>query len=419
VDANGDILLSTADSEILGGLSFDDGDIIAFNTLSGTATLVVAELDLFDDGDGDVTGVDALSDGALLITFEGAGEVISGDAYSAGDVVRYDPLTDTASLFFSGASFAGAGAPDVDAVDFEELVSPDVPSFVFFFSDNNNIDNQIGGLTYTDGDVVIYDSEADVATLFFAETNFDLNADVDAFHLLPDGTFLLSTLFNGRTLGGLTFNDGDLVQYDPVLDKASIFVLSEASFGGPADISAITLAPDGDLLLSTREVTSLGGVTFTDGDIVRYDIDTGTAAIVVPGTAIFDDGLGDLSSLHLLPDGTFLLSFASSTEVISGTTFNDGDIVLYDPVADTAVAVFQETQFTDGSTLHEIDALWVPSPGDCDIDGGVDFADFESAAACAAGPDLAPATGCACFDLDDDGDVDIGDLARFAPGFTG
>jgi hypothetical protein len=45
--------------------------------------------------------------------------------------------------------------------------------------------------------------------------------------------------------------------------------------------------------------------------------------------------------------------------------------------------------------------------------------DFSSLAACLAGPDVPAAAGCACYDFDDDGTVDLEDLAAFQLVFTG
>ncbi|HRX86478.1 MAG TPA: hypothetical protein P5572_15760 [Phycisphaerae bacterium] len=421
IDANGDIVLSTLEDNTLGGLAYTGGDIIVYDPDTQTASLLVAEATLFDDGDGDVTGVHVLEDGTLLITFAAASETISGTAFVSGDIVHYDPVADTATLQFSAANFTDANSHAVDAVYYVAAAQP--AGYVLYFSDNNNVGNQLAGLIFNDGDIVRYDTDANTAGIFFAESNITPNADVDAFHLLPDGSMLLSVLFNGRTLGGLTFDDGDLVRYDPMTNTASIYVLSEASFGTGADINAVTLAPDGDIILSNRENNSIGALSYDDGDIVRYDIDTGTASIMVPQAAIFDDGDGDVSSLHLLPDGTFLLSFTDTTEMISGVVFNDGDIIHYDPVADTAEAVFTELQFEDGSTSHEIDAVYaeiafVPGPGDCDGDGDVDLDDHAGFVNCLAGPDQAPPGGCSCFDLDEDGDNDLADFALFTQGFT-
>ena len=392
LDATGNIILSTLAGNTLGGLTYTDGDLIQYDPNTSIATLLVAETDLFDDGDGNITGLHALDDGTYLVSFADATEMISGITFNDGDVVHYDPSDDSASLFFSEGLFTdGVNPHSVDAVFLPSDAPPGGEGLNLFMSDNNNVGNQLGGLTYTDGDVVIYDVDTNAASLFFAESSITPSADVDAFHLFSDGTFLVSVLFNNRTLGGLTFSDGDLVRYDPVMDTASIYFLSEASFSANADINAASIDADGRILISVRESSNtLGGLTFTDGDLVAFDTTLGTASLVIAEADLFDDGDGDISSVHALPDGTYLLSVTDSTELVSGSQFNDGDIIHYDPVGDTATLVFSETQFTDGSTLHEIDAVYLPPPGDCDIDGGVDLDDYATSVGCFTGPGATP-----------------------------
>jgi hypothetical protein len=61
-----------------------------------------------------------------------------------------------------------------------------------------------------------------------------------------------------------------------------------------------------------------------------------------------------------------------------------------------------------------------PAAGDHDGDGEVDLDDFEYFEGCLAGPDGGLSTPrCTCFDLDDDGDVDLFNLAAFQAAFTG
>lgn len=60
-----------------------------------------------------------------------------------------------------------------------------------------------------------------------------------------------------------------------------------------------------------------------------------------------------------------------------------------------------------------------PAPGDCNADGTVDLADFQALTACLTGPDAMPASGCWCYGLDGDDDVDLADFAEFQPVFEG
>jgi len=52
-------------------------------------------------------------------------------------------------------------------------------------------------------------------------------------------------------------------------------------------------------------------------------------------------------------------------------------------------------------------------PGDCDGDGDVDYADFANLPDCVGGPTESYSGGCACFDLDFNGVVDLHDFAAF------
>ena len=60
------------------------------------------------------------------------------------------------------------------------------------------------------------------------------------------------------------------------------------------------------------------------------------------------------------------------------------------------------------------------SPGDSNEDGGINLLDYVELNACASGPDggfVAPS--CACFDVDEDQDVDLEDVAAFQRAFSG
>lgn len=58
-------------------------------------------------------------------------------------------------------------------------------------------------------------------------------------------------------------------------------------------------------------------------------------------------------------------------------------------------------------------------PGDCNDDGAVDLLDFDGFDACRAAPDSGLDTGCGCYDLDVDNDVDLADFASFQTFFAG
>ncbi|MEM1330184.1 MAG: hypothetical protein AAGG07_06460 [Planctomycetota bacterium] len=226
-----------------------------------------------------------------------------------------------------------------------------------------NTGNELAGLTFNDGDMVQTDAAGSSASIFFAESNWTSDGDTDAFHILPDGTYLFSSLFNSQ-IDGQSFDDADLIRYDPNTGTASTYFITESTFDDDfEDISGVSTRENGNILFSTLSDASIGGVGFTDGDIVEYDISTGTVSIAVAEDDIFDDGDGDIYGLHYNADGTYLLTSVAD-EMISGTQFLDGDIFLYDPANDTATLVFSEASFTDNGTSYDIDAIYViPAPG--------------------------------------------------------
>ena len=72
----------------------------------------------------------------------------------------------------------------------------------------------------------------------------DGNGDVDALHELTNGNFVLS-FADDEAIGGQSFLDGDLVEYDPVAGTAALFA-SEAIFGSKGlanDINAFSMTP--------------------------------------------------------------------------------------------------------------------------------------------------------------------------------
>jgi len=215
----------------------------------------------------------------------------------------------------------------------------------------------LGGLDLHRGAVAELQSSLAFARLFFDERSFPNAEDVDAVHVLTNGLIVLSTAA-GATLGSpsLTFQDGDLVAYDPIHDTASVIFSESTHFATNQDIDAVCVRPDGTLVLSTREAASLGvpPVAFSSGDVVAYDPVRRTASILVPSSR-FVGGGENVDAVHVLPDGRVALSVERDVGAsLGGITFRDGDVVLYDPVSDGASLFLSESVF---SSDEDVDAL--------------------------------------------------------------
>jgi len=126
----------------------------------------------------------------------------------------------------------------------------------------------LGGLSFTDKDLVEYDPATDTASLFFDGSLTTLNVDITALHVLANGHLILAGKGNPDvTLGGLIFQAGDLVDYDPVADTATLIFDGDALFTDPLEIfTSIHVGPG-----------SGGGSYYLDKfNAIAYDGNDGT-----------------------------------------------------------------------------------------------------------------------------------------------
>lgn len=222
----------------------------------------------------------------------------------------------------------------------------------------------LGGLSFSRGDVVRYDAGTDTATLFFDSNLFDnSNEQIDALHVLSNGNLLLSTS-NNATLAGLSFSDGDLVEYDFGTGTASLF-FDEDLFSGNENIDAAAVLGNGNLVLSTTNNASLGGLSFSDGDLAEYNAGSDTASLFF-NEDLFS-GNEDIDAVAILANGNLVLS-TQNNATLGGLSFSDGDLVEYDPVNDVATLLFDEDLFSGNEDIDGVSAITtlpntIPAPG--------------------------------------------------------
>lgn len=195
----------------------------------------------------------------------------------------------TAAVVLSTTSTADLGAVHFTSGD---LVETDPPAVVLhqadWFVGSVNIDavtrlgntwlvstadteTTLSGLTVLDGDIVALNPDSGSASIWFNEGLFGTDEDLDALDLWPDGRVLLSTT-TAAVLGGLTFAAGDLALYDPRTNLAALYWRAADWFLGSPNTDAVAHLANGDLLLSTTsDGTTTGGLSFLDGDILRFD----------------------------------------------------------------------------------------------------------------------------------------------------
>jgi hypothetical protein len=212
---------------------------------------------------------------------------------------------------------------------------------------------EINGTPFEAGEVFGYDDENAATSLLLPAGSFDDKAAVDAVHARADGHLLISTKANG-TLGGLKLKAGDVVDYDPV-SRTAVIVLSESAFKGKnKNVDAVSVRPDGHLILSTAEGGVLGTLKFESDDLVDYDPDAATATIFMSRDRFTKPA--NIVGVHLNDDGSILLATAGDAE-LGGLAFHKGDVVRYDPASDRATLVHAVSDIFDGPA--EVAALSV------------------------------------------------------------
>jgi len=217
-------------------------------------------------------------------------------------------------------------------------------------------DAELGGLAFLDTDLVRYDRNADTATLFLDGLSAGLSKKVDALHVLKNGNLILS-VDGGTTFAGLSVASEDLFEYDPVAGTATMYLEADVHFESKKNIISAHILDNGNVVLSTDGSATLGGLTFSDKDLVEYNRFTGEASIYFDGDATTLSQR--ISALHILNDGRLVLT-ADGDTTLGGLSFRQDQLIEYDPVADSAILFFDgETLFTE--TSEKIRALHIGS----------------------------------------------------------
>ena len=200
----------------------------------------------------------------IFSTHESA--ALGDESFGKGDLVEYDIFTNTSAILL-----------DSGLLDSKKFVNA-----VYIYDSGTMIlsskeDITIDGFNFEKEDLIEYNPVSGTAGLFFDGNLFTEKEGIDAVHILDSGNMIISTTSNA-TLGGLSFSNGDLVEYDFGTGTASLY-FSESQFSSNEDIDAVHVLDSGNILLSTKGSAELGGVSFKDGDVIEYNISTGTAGL--------------------------------------------------------------------------------------------------------------------------------------------
>jgi hypothetical protein len=215
----------------------------------------------------------------------------------------------------------------------------------------------LGGLTFGKDSLVEYTPGTDTATLYFDGGLFGGPSDIDAAHVLDNDNIILSTAA-GATLGGLTFGKGDLVEYNPTTDTAALF-FDEVLFSGPANIDAAYIRDNGNIILSTTGNAMLGGLSFGKDDLIEYNPAIDAATLFLDGNLF--SGNEDIDAVHLLGNGNIVLS-TTGAATLGGLSFGAGDLAEYNPTTSTATLYFDGSNFASSANIDAVHLTSLPEP---------------------------------------------------------
>jgi Calx-beta domain/IPTL-CTERM motif len=183
-------------------------------------------------------------------------------------------------------------------------------------------------------------------------------AAVSGYHLRADGDQLLAFDSTVTLPGGVVATPRDVVRFD---GSGFSLELSGAAVGIPAGAAIDALSEaDGALLLSFDVTVDLDGVVADDEDLVAFDGSAftlffdGSATGVPPGL--------DVDAAHRLSNGHLLLSFDAGG-TIAGVSFDDEDVLEFDPVGGGWVLAYDGSAQHAGWPAADLDALAAAEAG--------------------------------------------------------
>ena len=160
-------------------------------------------------------------------------------------------------------------------------------------------------------------------------TGLPPNASVNAFHHAGEDLYLFS-LDTIAELSGIVFRPADVIAYS---NGVHVLYFDSLTTGIPPGVQVNAVTEDGpDLLLSFDITVDLPGGPYFDHDLVRWD---GTSfSLALDGAAAGIPHKLDINAAHLMPDGTFWLSFDTGG-LIGGVRFARSDVLALYPTSGT------------------------------------------------------------------------------------
>ncbi len=174
----------------------------------------------------------------------------------------------------------------------------------------------------------------------------------------PSGgeTIYVSSTTNG-TVGGVAFTDEDILSYNTATSAWALY-FDGSDVGITGDVNAFALMPDGTILLSLDAAATVSGLgTVDDSDIVRFT-PTSLGSTTAGSFSWYFDGSDvglttnneDIDAIDFAPDGRLVLSTIGSFSV-TGASGGDEDLAAFSPTSLGATTAGTWSLYFDGSDV--------------------------------------------------------------------
>lgn len=337
----------------------------------------------------DFSGTPTSGDAPLLVDFTdlSSGTVTSwswtfGDGGSSTAQHPSHTYTSAGTYTVSLTATGPGGSDGETKTNYITVTDPPAGGALYYMSFLSN--TSVPGLgTVRDEDVVTYDPATDTWAWYFDASDVGVTADVNALHVLDDGTLVLS--FNtaisipGLTGGpsGTSVDDSDLVLFTFTQSGANTagsfqFIFDGSDVGltsNGEDIDGVYEFPGGGLGISTLGNPSVPGVSGdADEDVLLFtatqygSTTTGTWSMYFDGSDVGFGGNGaeDLDAVAF-DNGVDLLFSTAGSYSASGSTGDDEDVSRFSGTFGTStsgsVSLVLDLSALGIDTSEDVDAL--------------------------------------------------------------
>lgn len=148
--------------------------------------------------------------------------------------------------------------------------------------------------------------------------------EIDAFERIDDETFYFSVNMHDDLLSQVA-SPGDVFFFD-IGNGTLTKVLDGRSVGLPdgVNVDAMTLAENGDLVISVDTHVNLGGTVYDDADLIRFD--GSTFSMFVDGSTLGLEDTADIDAVTLFSHDRIVVSTKTGGKV-GGLVYNHADVL--------------------------------------------------------------------------------------------